>query len=194
MTTVTTDRQSFSRRMVAMTRRGALRGIGSIAAFTLVSGARSGLVAAQEASPAAVPPLLSEWAAVWSSDPAQVETIYAPDAVLEDVATGVVYNGSDGVAAHVAEIRAGLPDAVYTVSSGFVAGDRAALEYVFSGAYTGQLPGLSAGAGQPISARGAALFELADGSIVRESHYYDAYGFLIQLGVLPAPGAATPAP
>ncbi|MGH2616693.1 MAG: ester cyclase [Thermomicrobiales bacterium] len=177
------------RRHGGMSRRVALRGLGT-AALILAANSRGGGVLAQDASPAAVPSLFTDWAAAWSVDPAAGAGLYAADAVLEDVATGVAYSGPEGIVAHIAEIRAGLPDAMMTVSNGFVGDDHAMLEYVFDGTYTGQLPGLPAGTGQPVTIRGAALFELMDDLIVREAHYYDAYAFLVQLGVLPAPGAA----
>jgi steroid delta-isomerase-like uncharacterized protein len=185
----------MSQRFGGISRRAALRGLsGATAAMALASGSRLDVIA-QGATPATVPALFTEWASTWSTDPAPVATIYAADAVLEDVATGVIYSGADAIAAHIADVHAGLPDASFMVNAGFATDDHAALEYVFSGTYSGQLPGLPAGAGQSVSARGASLIAFSGGRIVREAHYYDAYGFLIQLGVLPAPeAAATPQP
>lgn len=197
MNAVTHDRRSWSQLLGgSVSRRTALRGLSSgTAALVLASGSRPGHVVAQDATPSAMSPLITEWAAAWTGDPAGVANLHADDAVLEDVATGAVFEGADAIRAHIEEIRAGLPDADMTVSSGFIGDDHAALEYVFSGTYTGQLPGLFPGSGQPVTVRGAALFELKAGRIVREAHYYDAYAFLIQLGALPAPSAvATPTP
>jgi steroid delta-isomerase-like uncharacterized protein len=192
MNAQTYDRKSFSQlHGGSMSRRSALRGLGGgAAALALVASSRVASVVAQEAPPSAMPSLFTQWAAAWTVDPAGVADLHAEDAVLEDVATGVVYDGADAIRAHIEEIRAGLPDAEMTVTTGFVGDAHAVLEYVFSGTYTGQLPGLPPGGGQPVTVRGVALFELADRKIVREAHYYDAYAFLIQLGVLPAPGAA----
>ena len=51
----------------------------------------------------------------------------------------------------------------------------------------GAIPGLPPGSGQTVTLRGAVIFELADGMITRESHYYDVYVLLVQIGALPAP-------
>ncbi|MGH2560270.1 MAG: nuclear transport factor 2 family protein [Thermomicrobiales bacterium] len=179
-------RGSFSRR-VALRRLG-----GGLAAVSIAgTGFRTAPAAAQEGTPVALPPFLEEWVAAWSSgDTPRVAALYAEDAVLEDVATGASYHGPDEIAAHAAELATGLPDGAYDPSNGFIADDSAAIEFTYAGTYTGQLPGLPTGAGQAVSLRGATLFELANGKIRREAHYYDAYGFLIQLGVLPTPGAA----
>ena len=81
------------------------------------------------------------------------------------------------------------------MTSGFVAGDRAVVEWVVSGTYSADFPGLPPAAGQRFSFQGASVFELADGKIRRYTEYWDAYVFLVQLGALPAPGTAgTPTP
>lgn len=180
-----------------LSRRAWLRRIAAAGALAVTADPRLGRVAAQEGTPATVPPLLADWAAAWSSaDPARVTTLYAADADLEDVTAGTIYRGRDAIIARIADIAAGFPDHTDAIDVGFVAGDQAAAEYRFDGTYTGSMPGLPVGAGQQVSVRGAVLLEAEGGQIVRERQYYDAYGFLIQLGVLPAPGAppATPSP
>jgi len=118
---------------------------------------------AQAATPSALDPLFTAWAAAWSGDLARVADIYAPNFVGDDFASGEHFEGADAVRSHIQTIHAGIPDVKFTVTSGFICGDRAALEYDFSGTFSGQRVSI------PI----AALFELADGKIVREAHYYD---------------------
>jgi steroid delta-isomerase-like uncharacterized protein len=152
-------------------------------------------VSAQEASPAAspaaLPPLLAEWAAAYNSgNPDQVLALFTDDAVWEEVAIGLVARGPDEIQAHLARVFTASPDITFTVTSGFVAGDRAAVEWTVSGTYTADFPGLPPARGQPFAFRGASLFTLADGKIRHYTEYWDAYTFLVQLGALPVPEAA----
>lgn len=136
------------------------------------------------------PPFLEAWLSTWVEDPGTAGAVYAEDAVLEDVPAGARYEGRDAIRAHIEEEFAAFPDHDYEVNSAFMAGDWAAAEVVLSGAYTGTLPGLPPGTGQLVKVPAVAIFELADGMIRREAHYYDVYGLLVQLGVIPAPEAA----
>jgi steroid delta-isomerase-like uncharacterized protein len=172
-----------------------LRGLGgATVAALLAAGPHADRVVAQDATPGATEPLFSEWVAAWSGDTARVAGIYADDVVGVDYADGERFEGADEIRSHIEGLNAGYSDLKITVASGFLCGNRAALEYVFSGTYIGQQAGQPAGSGRPVSTNNVALFELADGKIVRETHYYDYYAVLKQIGVLPAPGAAsTPA-
>src|SRR5918993_4122602 len=158
------------------------------------------IVAAQEASPgaspAALPSPLAEWAAAYSSgDAHRLLALYTEDALWEEVAIGLTAHGRDEIRAHLDRLYTAVPDFAVDVTNGFVAGDQAVVEWEISGTYSSDFPGLPPAAGQHFSLRGASVFELADGKIRHYTEYWDAYGFLVQLGALPAPGtAATPAP
>jgi hypothetical protein len=54
------------------------------------------------------------------------------------------------------------------------------------------LAGLPPAADQPFSFRGVSGFEMTEGKIQRDTEYWDAYAFLVQLGGLPVPAASTP--
>jgi len=150
--------------------------------------------AAQEATPGTLPAPIEDWLNVWAVDPAGADTLYAADAILEDMAAGAAFHGLAEIKPHIEAEFAGFPDHTYEVTSAFVSGDRAAAEIVFTGTYTGTYAGLPPGTGQAVSLRVAVFIELAGDQIRREAHYYDSYSFLVQLGLLPAPGAeATPA-
>ena len=158
--------------------------------------------AAQEASPAAspaaLPPLLAAWAtAVNSGDVDQVLALYTDDALWEEVAIGLAASGQGEIRAHLDRLYTAVPDFTVDVTNGFVTGDQAVVEWEISGTYSSDFPGLPPAAGQHFSIRGASVFALADGKIRRYTEYWDAYQFLVQLGALPAPGAApsgTPMP
>jgi steroid delta-isomerase-like uncharacterized protein len=151
-------------------------------------------VASPVASPAALPPLLAEWTSVFNAgDVDRLLALYTDDAVWEEIAIGLAAEGPDQIRAHLDRLFAATPDIAYEVTSAFVAGDRAVLEWVVTGTYSGDFPGLPPAAGQPFSFRGASVFTLADGKIRHYTEYWDAYAFLVQLGAIPAPGgAATP--
>ena len=86
-----------------------------------------------------------------------------------------------------------MPDFTVDITNGFVAGGQAVAEWEISGTYTADFPGLPPAAGQHFSLRGF-RFELTDGKIRRYTEYWDAYAFLVQLGALPAPSAASGTP
>jgi ketosteroid isomerase-like protein len=175
MTVLTSHRTSTPPSSTGLSRRSALRGLGGVTvAALLVAGPQADRVMAQAATPSVTEPLFSEWAAAWSGDTARVAVIYAANAVGDDFATGEHFEGADAIRSHIETLHAGIPDLEITLTSGFICENRAALEYVVGGTYSGR----------PVSFRIAALFELADGKIVREAHYWNPS--------LPAPGAATP--
>ena len=169
----------------------------SVLALAAVLVAGTALAAAQDAtpaaSPAAVPPPLADWAAAWATgDIDGIVAAYTDDAVYEEVPINLVLHGGDELRAYLEGLWAAIPDLSVVVTSGFVAGDRAAVEWTFAGTYSGQMPGLPPGAGQTVTVRGASILELEGDKIRPEIAYYDAHSFLVQVGALPAPGTPTP--
>src|SRR5215213_5377941 len=105
MTVVTSHRTSTPPSSTGLTRRSALRGLGGVTvAALLAAGPQSDPVMAQAATPSAMEPLFSEWAAawaaVWTSDPAGVADVYADNVVGDDYATGEHFEGADAIRAH----------------------------------------------------------------------------------------------
>lgn len=136
-----------------------------------------------------IPAPLAGWVTDWEAQPLVAEPIaaaYTDDAVYEEVASGVVRSGREEINAYLTEFFAAFADPRAEVESVFAAGEHAAAIWAFTGNYVGQLPGLPAGTGQPISFRGASLLDLRDGMIFRETQFFDAYGLLIQVGAVPA--------
>ena len=168
---------------------------GGAAAALLAAGGQTG-AGAQPATPEALPPAVAEWVAGWEALDAERHVApYAEDAILVAVPTGETVRGREAIRANIAGLFAAFSDATARMPSVLVAGDRAAVEWTFEGRYTGQLPGMPPGTGQPVSLRGASIIELAGGSIQRTTRYFDLFGLLMQTGAIPpaaAPGAATP--
>ena len=151
-------------------------------------------LAAQEATPASdVPQLLADYGMAWSSgDPERVVARFTEDATFEEVILGGVVTRSHAeLRAYAATLFAAFPDFALTPTSGFIAGDRAALEWVITATYAGQFGELPPGTGQSIELHGSSILELDADRIRRASEYWDAATLLAQVGVLP--GAATPA-
>ena len=143
--------------------------------------------ASPAASPGALPQIVADHGAAWSSgDPERVAALYADDALFEEVVLGgVVTHTADELRAYVGEVFAAFSGFALRPTAGFVAGDRAAVEWVITGSYTGQFGGLPPGTGQPIEFRGATILELNGGQIRRHSEYRDAAALLAQVGALP---------
>jgi steroid delta-isomerase-like uncharacterized protein len=170
----------------------------SVLALAAVLVAGASLVVAQEASPAAspvaLPAPLAQWAAAYTAgDVDRLLALYTDDALWEEVTIGLAAHGQDEIRAHLDRLYTAVPDFTVDVTNSFVAGDQAVVEWVISGTYSNDFPGLPSATGQHFSIRGDSVFELTNGKIRRYTEYWDAYQFLVQLGALPAPGTATPA-
>jgi steroid delta-isomerase-like uncharacterized protein len=175
----------------SLTRRAALRrlGVGGLLAASVTLGpGRLRLTAEEAGEIEALPSVIKEWAAAWSAaDLDRVMALYTDDAFFEEVPTNPGVHGKDEIRAAFAEALAVLSDARVTVTSGFQTGNRAAAEGTLSASYTGEIPGLPPGTGQAVLVRFAAILELEDDKIRRETDYFDFYSFLVQIGALPAP-------
>ncbi len=178
-------------RRTALTRLGA----GSLAA---VLATRAGGVAAVEHAlddnPATV--VLHAWLDAWNSPSpaAAVAALYAADGIYEDAPAGARCQPG-GVESFLTAF-AGQVNEITLASRGTVrAGHLAVSEWDLAFRYTGQLPGLPPGSGQPVSLRGVTVFELvaakpAGDRIRRSCDYYDGAELLRQVGVVPASLAA----
>ena len=176
-------------------RRRFVRVVGAGAAGALLAASARTRAGAQPASPAP-PPAVAEWVAGWEAlDAGRNVAPYAEDGVLVAVPTAETVRGREAIRANIEALFAAFSDATARMPSVLVAGDRAAAEWTFEGRYTGQIPGLPPGTGQPVSFRGVSVLELAGGAIQRNTRYFDLFGLLMQTGAIPpaaAPGAATP--
>jgi steroid delta-isomerase-like uncharacterized protein len=177
-----------------VSRRVALRASGGGAVALALRDA--GVVRAQAATPTAerVPPIVQAWIDAWNADDpvTNLAALYTADAVYEDVPTGLstVTMGTD-VAGFVRAFVQEISDLAIQLRSGFGRDDHAAAEWDFRFRYTGQLPGLPPGTGQPILWHGATIFDLVGERIQRSADYYDNTGLLAAVGLLGMP-VATP--
>lgn len=166
--------------------------------LSLALAARSFSTAGQEATPSSSPKVLSNiierWGDAWASSDsaAAFAALYTNDAIWVDTPTGL-QSDPGKVEVFMREFVSQISDIQVTLRSGFRADDHGAAEWDFSFRYTGQLPEAPAGTGQPVTWRGATIFEFAGDQISRSIDYYDNTPFLAALGLLPpSEPAATP--
>jgi steroid delta-isomerase-like uncharacterized protein len=176
-------------------RRQLVGGLFGGAVAVVLAGRSPSSTAAQDPTPMAgtLPTALQvqEWAVAWSEhdDGARLAALYTDEATHEEVPSGTVFTGPEAIGGYAKSHFEAFPDVALDLTSAFTSGNWAAAEWVYGGTYTGSLPGLPPGAGQPFSVRGTAIFELDGGKIRRSASYFDFYSLLVQLGVLPAPEA-----
>lgn len=140
-----------------------------------------------------LPEPLAAYVAGWEAlDADQIAETYAEDGISEDVATGRVTQGREEIRAYLTAFFDAFSDATIEIPTAFGTEEHGAVAWHFSANYTGMVPGFPPGTGQPVDVQGLTLVELADGHIQRTVDYYDVYGILIQLGVVPPEGGATP--
>lgn len=111
-------------------------------------------------------------------------SLFTDDCVYEDVPLGIVNKGKQEVGAFIRATFAAVPDFRMERTGLFVAGDRAACEWVMSGTQTGDFPGIPA-TNKSFSVRGVSIFELQDGKIKRQSDYWSLATLLQQVGLMP---------
>lgn len=182
---------------IRISRRLALAQSGAAGVAVGLLGLRVTNVAAQDATPAALPPVLTAFEAAWNAndDGSQFAGLLTPDVVWEVVPSGLLLHGPEACAAFYVEQMKATPDLKTTYRWWFVDERQAVAEWTNSGHYSGMFPGLPQGTGQLVSKRGVDLFALEGDKLSRITTYDDLLALYQQIGVIPSPvEAATPAP
>lgn len=114
--------------------------------------------------------------------------LYTPDAEFLNVPTGVTARGSQGVRQGVQTLLTAFPDSKAEIIS-VIAGERnAAIEYWMRGTHTGPLV-TAAGTLPPtrrkVEMRLCDIFETEGGKVTSSRSYWDLYGLMNQLGLVP---------
>jgi steroid delta-isomerase-like uncharacterized protein len=129
--------------------------------------------------------VLDQWAAIWSAGNAEdLLPLFTEDVHYEDVTFGVVNNGKAALRRFAAGAMGAFPGMTFEVKARFVAGDGrwGALEWVWRGRQTQDLPGLRA-TNQPFEVRGVTIVEFRGTKISRCSDYWDLATFMKQVGL-----------
>ena len=131
--------------------------------------------------------VLDEWAAAWTThDVERLVALFTEDGLYEDVALGSVSRGHAELRDFAAQTFAILPDFQLQVTSRFVCGNRAAIEWVMSGTQAFAVPGFPAEGKSFSSLRAVTIVEFRGARIHRNTDYWDGAAVLRQTGVLPA--------
>ena len=129
--------------------------------------------------------LLDENASWNSHDVDKIATFYTEDCIKEDVAVGTSTLGKKEMKALLHRVFAAFPDLNVELTSCFHSDEWAASEWLMSGTYTNQFPGIPPPTGRSFSVRGSTIMKLQNGKISRVSDYWNFMSFLQQLGLLP---------
>ncbi len=130
------------------------------------------------------------------SDPHWLD--YATEDVAEggevvDIPSGAIFRGPDGLKQFLVGFSMAFPDSRVEVTNVFATTEHAVVEFIGRGTHTGVLHSLAGDlppTGRSFELRFCDVYQLRNGKIVRHATYYDALGFMQQLGVIPAPGQA----
>ena len=119
------------------------------------------------------------------------DTDVAADCEVVDMPSGMVLRGPEGLKQFLLVFSTAFPDSRGEVTAMFVGEDHAIVEAILHGTHTGVMH--SAAGDLPPTGRQVALpvcelFQIKDGKITRHATYYDALGFMQQLGVIPTTG------
>lgn len=129
--------------------------------------------------------LLDENAAWNAHDVDRIAAFYTEDCIKEDVAMGTSTRGKEEMNALHHRVFAAFPDLKIELTSCFQTDERAATEWIMSGTYAHQLPGLPPATRRSFSVRGSSIMQLDRGRISRVADYWNFLSFLQQLGLAP---------
>ena len=116
--------------------------------------------------------------------------LFAPDHTMHDpqVPAGP---GPQGMVDAISVYQTGV-DGHWAIQELFSAGDRVVARWVGSGTHVGEVNGIPP-TGRSVRVEAISIHRLRDGKIAETWEVWDTLGFLQQLGVVPAPGAAATA-
>lgn len=122
--------------------------------------------------------------AAWNShDPDGVAAIFAPDAEIVDVTSGVTTRGRDAIRAVAVDRFTGFPDFSLERRMLLIDGNTNSDQWIMRATHTGAYMGLEP-TGRPVEICGATFSEFDDdGLVVRDTHYIDVPAMLRQLGL-----------
>jgi len=106
---------------------------------------------------------------------------------------GLVLHGLAGVEKLWDIWQGALPDNQGAIGTVFAAGDRACAEVIFEGTQTGTLhiaDGQIPATGRRVCVPVAQVHTICDGKFVTSHLYFDQFGLLAELGLIPISGAA----
>ena len=132
--------------------------------------------------------------AAWNAhDVDRFLAIVSDDIMWNDVSNPQPFQGKEAVRQYMQGWFSAFPDIKITVTNRVVTEDQVASELDFTGTNTGDLqlaPGATIPAtGKKVNGKGTYFVRFQDGKPVEVHSYPDLAGMLMQLGLMPMPGA-----
>ncbi len=133
--------------------------------------------------------------AAWNAhDVDRSVAIFPDDVTWHDVGSPQPFKGKDAVRQYIRGWFTAFPDMKITVKNRVITEDQLASEVEFTGTNTGPLelaPGAPAipATGKKINGKGTYFVRFKNGKPVEVHTYPDAAGMMMQLGLMPMPGA-----
>lgn len=122
-------------------------------------------------------------------------SLHAPDATYEELATRRKVQGHDEIVAVMKAWKTAFPDAKAEILNSYEAGDTQVAEVEWTGTHKGPLEsafGTLQATNTPIRVRAVLISKLDEGKIIESRHYFDLMNLLSTLGVTPGLGAEAP--
>jgi len=116
-------------------------------------------------------------------------TFFAEDCEVIDIPSGMTSRGPDGYKQLILFFEEGFPDSGIEVTNLLATEDQAVVEFIGRGANTGPLhmpTGDVPPTGRAVEMRFCDVYRVRNGKIVSYRSYYDVFGFLQQLGLIPS--------
>lgn len=123
-----------------------------------------------------------------NSDWQRFKAALAPDAVYEELATGLRAQGPDQIVQAIQGWKQAFPDARGTITNIFAGGNSVCLEITWEGTHTGPMvgPGGTIPASHKRTKTSAVQVVTVEGGKVKLTrHYFDAMSLLQQIGAVP---------
>jgi uncharacterized protein (TIGR02246 family) len=154
-----------------------------------ISGCKAPAPAQPESTPPAVDPtaVVDQYMAGWNAhDAARAAASFTDDVTYYDASVGVPQVSRDSALKNVIQaFLTAAPDCSWIRDSTppIVGPDGIAFQWTFSGTHTGPFADGTKPTGKKFSFKGATLIRLRGDKIAYQGDFYDAYGFLKQLGL-----------
>jgi steroid delta-isomerase-like uncharacterized protein len=127
--------------------------------------------------------MLKDENAAWNvHDVHKIATFYTDDCIKEDLAVGAATRGKEEMKALIRGAFTAMPNLKIELQMLFSSGGCAASEWVMSGTYSVNYPGMPSATGKDFKIKGASIMELRNGKISRISDYWNYASFLQQVG------------
>ena len=128
--------------------------------------------------------------AAWNhGDFSQAGQLYPAEYLLHDTSSPAPIRGSAGLCGFISAFRSAMPDLHMTIEQIVAEGDSVAWRFRVQGTQTGALQAIPA-SGRKVDITGEVFSRFKDGLWVEDYSNADQFTMLIQLGVIPPPGAA----